>query len=110
MTQAFHYALDSAELPAGASQAVSIEGLSVLVCNSNNEFFAVQNRCTHQEAELEGGRIRNGMISCPMHGVMFDVRTGCGRGQLGRVPLRTFALRVVDGRIEVSMQPALESA
>lgn len=106
MTQQFHYALDSAALPPGGSKAVSIEGLSVLVCNSNNEFFAVQNRCTHQDAELEGGRIRNGMISCPMHGVMFDVRTGCGKGQLGRVPLRTFPLRVVEGRIEVSVAPA----
>ncbi len=104
MSNQFHYAIDCADLPAGANKAVEIDGQSILICNANNEFFAVQNRCTHQNSPLEGGRIRNGLISCPLHGVMFDVRTGCGRGQMGRVPLKTYALRVVDGRIEVSLE------
>ncbi|MCY1411137.1 hypothetical protein D9M71_265190 [compost metagenome] len=50
------------------------------------------------------------MIACPLHGVLFDVRTGCGKGPLGRVPLRTFAVQVVDGRIEVAVQSAVETA
>ena len=103
MNNAFHSVLDAAELPPGASKAVQIDGHNILVGNSAGEFFAVQNRCTHQYSPLEGGRIRNGLIACPLHGVMFDVRTGCGKGQMGRVPLRTYALRVVDGRIEVSV-------
>ncbi len=102
----FHHVLDCADLPAGKSLAVDVAGLSVLVCNVNNEYFAVENRCTHQGAELEGGRIRNGMIACPLHGVLFDVRNGCGKGPLGRVPLRTFAVQVIDGRIEVSHEAA----
>lgn len=103
MNNAFHPVLDAAELPPGASKAVQIDGHNILVGNSAGEFFAVQNRCTHQDSPLEGGRIRNGLIACPLHGVMFDVRTGCGKGQMGRVPLRTYALRVVEGRIEVSV-------
>lgn len=104
MSTEFHHVMDCADLPAGANKAVEIDGQSILICNANNEFFAVQNRCTHQNSPLEGGRIRNGLISCPLHGVMFDVRTGCGRGQMGRVPLKTYALRVVDGSIEVSLE------
>ncbi len=103
MNDGFQVVMECAALSNGASKAVEVEGHSILVCNSNNEFFAVQNRCTHQNSPLEGGRIRNGLIACPLHGVMFDVRTGCGRGQMGRVPLRTYALRVVDGNIEVSL-------
>lgn len=106
----FHPLLDAADLPAGKSKAVSFAGLSVLVCNVSGEYFAVENRCTHQASPLEGGRIRNGMIACPSHGVLFDVRTGCGKGPLGRVPLRTFALQVVDGRIEVSLESAAVTA
>ncbi|ENO85559.1 Rieske (2Fe-2S) protein [Thauera linaloolentis] len=106
MDQTFHPLLDCAELPPGASKGFRIDGHDILVGNAAGEFFAVQNRCTHQNAPLEGGRIRNGLIACPMHGVMFDVRTGCGRGQMGRVPLRVYALRVIDGRIEVSLDAA----
>ncbi|VVO78277.1 3-phenylpropionate/cinnamic acid dioxygenase ferredoxin subunit [Pseudomonas fluorescens] len=106
----FHHVLDTAQLPAGKNKAVTLAGLSILICNSGGEFFAVENRCTHQGAELEGGRLRNNMIACPEHGVLFDVRTGSGKGPLGRVPLRTFALQVVDGRIEAALQPATETA
>lgn len=102
----FHHVLDCADLPAGKSRAVALGGRSILVCNVGNEYFAVENRCTHQGAELEGGRLRNGMIACPLHGVLFDVRTGCGKGPLGKVPLRTFAVQVVDGRIEVALEEA----
>ncbi|MCY1458828.1 Biphenyl 2,3-dioxygenase, ferredoxin component [compost metagenome] len=107
---AFRFVLHSADLPPGKSKAVDLDGQSVLLCNVAGEVFAVENRCSHQGAELEGGRIRNGMIACPLHGVLFDVRTGCGKGPLGRVPLRTFAVQVVDGRIEVAVHPAVETA
>ena len=110
MSTEFHPVLNAAELPAGASKAVHIDGHDILVGNAAGSFFAVQNRCTHQDSPLEGGRIRNGLIACPLHGVMFDVRTGCGRGQMGRVPLRTFALRVEDGRIEVSLAAPVAAA
>jgi 3-phenylpropionate/trans-cinnamate dioxygenase ferredoxin subunit len=102
--------LACADLPLGATKAVQIEGHDILIGNANGEFFAVQNQCTHQNQPLEGGRIRNGMISCPSHGVMFDVRTGCGRGQMGRVPLRVYQLRVVDEQIEVSTEPVANAA
>lgn len=110
MSDGFQRVISSAELPSGASKAFEIDGHPVLVGNSAGEFFAVQNRCTHQDAPLEGGRIRNGMIACPRHGVMFDVRTGCGKGQMGRVPLRTYAVRVVDGEIEVALAMPVPAA
>ena len=110
MSTEFHPVLDAAELPPGASKAVHLDGHDILVGNAAGSFFAVQNRCTHQDSPLEGGRIRNGLIACPLHGVMFDVRTGCGRGQMGRVPLRPFALRVEDGRIEVSLAAPVAAA
>lgn len=103
MSHSFHPVLAAADLPPGASKAVQLDGHNILVGNAAGEFFAVQNRCTHQDSPLEGGRIRNGLIACPLHGVMFDVKTGCGRGQMGRVPLRTYALQVVDGQIQVSV-------
>ncbi|MCO6056880.1 Rieske 2Fe-2S domain-containing protein [Pseudomonas sp. MOB-449] len=106
----FEHVLDADQLPPGQTRAVTLDGLSILICNSGGEFFAVENRCTHQGARLEGGRLRNGMIACPEHGVLFDVRSGCGKGPLGRVPLRTFALQVVDGRIEVGLRPVEEVA
>ena len=61
------------------------------------------NRCTHQQQSLDGGRIRRGHISCPLHGVRFNLRTGEPMGQLTRVPLATYDVQVVEGMISVSV-------
>lgn len=103
----FHHVMSVSDLQPGESKAVEIDGVSVLVCNVKGEYLAVENRCTHQSNALEGGRIRNGMIACPLHGVLFDLRTGCGRGPLGKVPLRTFEVQVIGDKVHVELsEPA----
>lgn len=109
--EAFHHVMNVGELEPGQSKAVQVGELSVLVCNVKGEYLAVENRCTHQNSALEGGRIRNGMIACPLHGVLFDLRTGCGRGPLGKTPLRTIAIKLVGDEIYVTPeQPAAANA
>ena len=103
MSDNFRQVMPLEELPANASKAVVIEDRDILFCNAKGEIYAVQNMCTHQRSKLEGGRIRNCKISCPLHGVMFDLKTGEPRGQLTNVPLETFPVRVVDGMIEVAV-------
>lgn len=99
----FQVVFAAAELENNTSRAVEIEGVNVLVCNAGGEFYAVVNQCTHQASPLEGGRIRNCFISCPLHGARFDLRDGSTKGQLTQVPLKTFPVRVVDGQIEVAV-------
>ncbi|EED35021.1 rieske (2Fe-2S) domain protein [Luminiphilus syltensis NOR5-1B] len=86
-----------------SGKAVELAGMKILVCRASNEFYAVENRCTHQEAELEGGRIRGCFISCPLHGVRFNLKDGEPMGQLTRVPVRTFPVRVENGQLEVDV-------
>lgn len=99
----FQAVMPADELGPNSSKAVDVDGVNVLVCNAGGEFYAVINQCTHQASELEGGRIRNCFISCPLHGARFDLRDGSTKGQLTQVPLRTFPVRVVDGQIEVAV-------
>ena len=86
-----------------SSQMVEVKGCEVLLCHSGGEVFAVANRCTHQQQSLDGGRIRRGHISCPLHRVRFNLRTGEPMGQLTRVPLATYDVQVVEGMISVSV-------
>lgn len=103
MATQFHPVFPDSELSDNDSKSALVEGKRVLVCRAGGTLYAVENRCTHQEAELEGGRIRGCFISCPLHGVKFDLRDGVPMGQLTRVPLPTFEIRVVDGVIEVAV-------
>ena len=89
-------------LALNSSEALELEGESVLLCNSGGSHFAIRNQCTHQSSPLAGGRVRNGFISCPLHGVGFDLSTGEPRGTLTRVPVKTYSVRDEDGMIVIS--------
>lgn len=91
------------ELESNKNRAVEVDGVDVLVCNAGGEWYAVKNLCTHQASKLEGGRIRNCFLSCPLHGARFDLRDGSTKGQLTQVPLTTYPVRVVDGQVEVAV-------
>ncbi len=94
----------TADIPLNKSQAVEHRGLRLLVCNSGGEFVVIENRCTHQDQPLERGRIRNGYIFCPVHGMRFRLATGEALGQLTRIPLRRFESRVQDGAVQVRVE------
>ena len=76
--------------------AVTLEGKNILICKANGDYYAVDNQCTHQRAELTGGRIRNCFLACPLHGVRVDLRTGKPLGELTRVALKTYPVSVAD--------------
>lgn len=96
-------AFPAEELENNSSRAVELGGKKVLVCKASGELYAVENRCSHQEAELAGGRIRGCFISCPLHGVRFNLKDGEPMGQLTRVAIQTYAIRVSEGMIEVQV-------
>ncbi len=103
MADEFHRLFPAEELAKNTSQPVEVEGHNILVCNANGEFYAIENQCTHQASKLEGGRIRNCFISCPLHGVRFDLRDGHPKGELTKVPVKTYPVRVEEGYLEVSV-------
>jgi len=98
--------LPAAEIPTNGNRAVKVGDLCLLVCNADGQFHVVENRCSHQESPLEGGRIRRGHLSCPLHGVRFNLSTGEPLGALTRVPIRTFPVQIVDGFVTVDLSDA----
>ena len=89
-------------LPDNSSRPIELDGKQVLLCNSGGKHYAIANQCTHQDTPLTDGRIRNGFISCPLHGVRFELATGAPRGELTRVALQTFEVSEKEDRIIVS--------
>ena len=104
MATTTHTLFPAEDLVDNQSMAVVIEGNDILVCKANGSYYAVANNCTHQRAKLAGGRIRNCFLSCPLHGVRFDLRTGIPLGELTRVGLKTYQIRLADdGNLQLDM-------
>lgn len=78
-------------------------GYEILLCNVQGEYHAIENRCSHQNKPLTGGRLMGSQITCPFHSATFDVRTGAATGFPASRPLKNFATRINGGVIEVAL-------
>jgi 3-phenylpropionate/trans-cinnamate dioxygenase ferredoxin subunit len=103
----WHRIAATGDVPAGCMKPFGVEGREVLVCNTRDGWFALDNTCTHAEAKMNEGRLRGCRVTCPLHGASFDVRQGNVLGGPADAPLRSYAIRIVAGAIEVEM-PAPE--
>jgi len=100
----FLRALPLAELAAGSMRCVELDGIPVLLVHGKDGgLHAVHNICSHAYAKMDEGRLRGTRLICPLHGASFDVRTGAVLGAPATAPLRSYPVRVVDGRIEVQV-------
>ncbi len=96
---------EASAIPDGGYIVAEIAGQSVLVARLADEVFAVENRCSHNGSPLEGGRVRRGRIACPLHGAIFDLRTGASlAGNLAPRGLRSFPTRVEAGKVFVGTE------
>lgn len=91
----------AAELPPGAWRTVEIEDTLIAVFNIDGEYHAVENLCTHDHAELTDGEVCGGVVTCPLHGAEFCLRTGEALSPPAYEPLATFPVRVEDGAVQV---------
>jgi 3-phenylpropionate/trans-cinnamate dioxygenase ferredoxin subunit len=95
-----------AEIPQGSMQARVLEGREIVICHTREGVFALDNICTHAHARMCEGRLRATRLVCPLHGASFDIRDGRVLGPPAVVPLPVHQLRVVDGMIEIALNPS----
>ena len=93
------------EIAPGGSLPAELAGFKLLICRVGDEYFAIENKCSHTGALMTRGRIRGDCILCPVHGARFQLRDGRHLTPPATVGLRTFALRVESGRVLVRPAP-----
>ncbi len=88
-----------------SAAAFQVAGRDLLLCRSGGQVFAIADRCTHAAWSLAGAEIADCEILCALHGARFDLRTGEATAHPATKPVRTFAVRIREGRVEVRATP-----
>lgn len=76
----------------------------LVVCRLAGELHAVVDNCSHRDAKLSEGRMRGSLLTCPLHGAQFDVRTGAQQGPPATVPIACFAVTEAEGIATVVLE------
>ena len=90
--------LDLAALPDGGVELVVAGGLDVALFRRGDEFFAIGNECAHKGGNLCDGHVEGDIVTCPLHGWEFDLRSGACMTIPGESVPR-FVVTVEDGAI-----------
>jgi nitrite reductase/ring-hydroxylating ferredoxin subunit len=93
-------ACPTASLRDGVPSGTRIRGIPIAVYKVGTEVFATHDVCTHAYALLSDGFLEGHTIECPLHGAMYDVRTGKCLA-VGACDLKTYPVRVADGVVNV---------
>ncbi len=96
---------NKSDIPSDSAIAVQVGEWRIAIFRvGDNEFYATDDVCTHDEASLaEGWFADRYIIECPRHGARFDVRTGRVVRMPAAYPVRTFPLRLEGDRVWVEL-------
>jgi len=94
------------ELPPGEVKIVHAGQISVGVYNLAGEFYAIEDRCSHDDGPLCEGDfdLEEGYAVCPRHGAHIDIRTGRPLTLPAVFPVETFPVIVEDGVVKVDLR------
>ena len=94
---------DRASINEGEMKGVTTGSQEIALYNLNGEIYATDNLCTHAFAFLSDGWIDGEEVECPLHAGRFEIKTGKGLGAPIPCDIKTFPVRVTNGKIEVKL-------
>jgi 3-phenylpropionate/trans-cinnamate dioxygenase ferredoxin component len=94
------------ELPPGERKLVEWEDLEIGVFNCGGEYFAIEDRCSHDDGPLAHGELDDERctVECPRHGSLFDLRTGKPKTLPAYAPVDIFPVHVDDDTIRLEVE------
>jgi nitrite reductase/ring-hydroxylating ferredoxin subunit len=101
----FHKVASADEVAPGTVKQYRVEDRPVALCNVGGEFHAFEDVCTHAFAYLSEGGMEGGNIKCPLHGALFDVKTGQPKSLPAVKPVPKHEVKVEDGNVYVALNP-----
>ena len=80
---------------------VDVDGTDVAIFKLDGKFYAIEDVCTHDGAEIASGELEGDEIICPRHGARFCVKTGAVKSAPAYEAVDTFPVRIEEGQLQI---------
>jgi nitrite reductase/ring-hydroxylating ferredoxin subunit len=91
-----------ADIKAGEPKGMKLDGIPVALYRLDDGVYATHDVCTHAYALLSEGYIEGELIECPLHGALFDIRSGKCKA-VASADLATYPVRVESDAVLVQL-------
>ena len=106
---AFEKACSLDEFREGEAVAAVIGDQEIAVAHDGEEYFAVEDICSHAAVALSEGEIEGCTLECWLHGSRFDLRTGKPSGPPATEPVPVYPVRVEGEDVLVDVTAVLNT-
>lgn len=87
------------EIEPGGRKSVVVDDEPALLIRVGDDFYCINDICTHDGQAMTDGPIEGREITCPRHGARFDVTTGEPLCMPATEPVETYEVEIRDGEI-----------
>ena len=101
----FQRACGIADVASGAALAVDVDGTDVAVVRDGDDWYAIDDECSHASIPLSEGDVEGCEIECWLHGSRFDLRTGKPTGLPATEPVPTYPTQIEGDAVMVDLSP-----
>jgi MocE subfamily Rieske [2Fe-2S] domain protein len=91
------------DIPNGEALQVEAGGETLALVKVGEDVYCIHDICTHEHAHLSEGFCEGTEIECPLHGSIFDVRTGEVKSLPATEDIKTYPVKVEDGEVLVGI-------
>lgn len=81
--------------------ARTVDGVRVMVAQTEAGRFALADRCSHRGGPLSDGTLDADCVTCPWHGSRFELATGLPTSGPACIPQPVYESRVVEDKLEL---------
>jgi nitrite reductase/ring-hydroxylating ferredoxin subunit len=93
----------TSDVAPGSALKVENGDLVLAVFNVDGEFFVIDDTCTHGPGSLSEGYIEDDVVECNFHNGQFNIKTGEVVSPPCMIPIKTYAVSVVDDRVTIEV-------
>ncbi len=89
------------DVPEGGAIKVETGGLVLAVFKLGDNVCVIDDSCTHGPGSLSEGYVDGDIVECNFHNGAFNIRTGEVVAPPCIIPIRTYAVSIVDGQVAI---------
>ncbi|MEZ5939784.1 MAG: non-heme iron oxygenase ferredoxin subunit [Planctomycetaceae bacterium] len=94
----------AADVQVNGRLSVIVDDTPALLLRAGDDFYCIEDVCTHDGQPLTDGAVSGNAIACARHGAEFDIRTGAVLKMPATAPVNVFDVEVRDGNVYARRQ------
>ncbi len=92
------------EIPEGERIFIDLDEEPVVIFRVSDKFYAISDRCSHDDGPLGDGELDGCEVVCPRHGARFDIKNGEVKSMPAIENINWYPTRVVGDMLEIGVK------